>query len=289
MTTPTSSSSVFVPPIRWGVRNILFVLLAYGWTFFLCVALLWVLVLPRRIATAFITLFYVRGIDLLERVVLGVNWRITGKENLPPEAALIAMKHQSQWETLKLPLLFRDPVVVLKIELLRLPFWGWYAWKQDAIGVDRSKRAKAIPGMVAAAKARMSDARDIVIFPQGTRVPVGTDAPYKPGLRYLYQALECPVVPVAINSGCFVNKWGIMRQRGTIDVVILPPIPPHLPPKEMMQRLETILETTSNALAHQTLSGSATGTNGTIGLCSSTVCNTIDDVVGPYTDKANNA
>lgn len=244
---------VSLAPMRWNARNIAFVVLAYGWTALMCLALLWILLLPRKAAYAIARIAYMRVIDGLEKVLLGVSWRVQGWENLPPAPALIAMKHESQWETLKLPMIFRDPTIVLKIELLSIPLWGWYARKMGLIAIDRSKRAKAVPDMIASAKARFAEKRDIVIFPQGTRVPVGEKRPYKPGIRYLYEGLACPVVPVAINSGCFVTRQGLMRRTGIIDVVILPPIMPGLDGDAMMHQLEKVLEQESARLTDQSL------------------------------------
>ena len=241
-------------PVRPTLRNIVFAALVYPWTFFCCIFLLWTLLLPRELATKIIVGCYMGGIDWLERHILGLRYVVTGLENLPDEPALIAMKHQSQWETLKLPLIFRNPTIVMKIELLSIPLWGWYPNKMGCIPVDRSKRAQAIPGMVEAARQKLAEKRDIVIFPQGTRIPVGENRPYKPGIKYLYSGLGCPVVPVAINSGCFVNKHGMMRKTGIIDVVILPPIPVGMEPDAMMKQLETVLETESDRLADQALS-----------------------------------
>jgi len=243
-----------VAPVRLTPHNIIFGLLVYPWTALMCVGLLWVMVLPDKLARKVIVNSYKRGIDWLERHVLGIRYVVRGLENLPAEPALIAMKHQSQWETLKLALIFRDPTIVLKIELLSIPIWGWYARKMGCIAIDRSKRAQAIPGMVASAREKIAEKRDIVIFPQGTRVPVGEKRPYKPGIKYLYSGLNYPVVPVAINSGCYMNKHGFMRQKGVIDVTILPAIPAGQDADQMMVQLETILETESDRLADQALS-----------------------------------
>src|SRR5262245_55038415 len=47
-----------------------------------------------------------RHVIRLARVVLGIDWRVEGRENLPPQPAVILSKHQSAWETLAFQLIF---------------------------------------------------------------------------------------------------------------------------------------------------------------------------------------
>ena len=78
----------------------------------------------------------------LDRRLLHLDYEIVGA--LPRTGpALIAMKHQSTWETLKLHLIFDRPAIVLKQELLGIPLWGRFAATLDMIPIDRSARAAA--------------------------------------------------------------------------------------------------------------------------------------------------
>ena len=117
------------------------------------------------------------------------------------------------------------------------------------IPIDRNTGSKAVRVMVDAAKTAAAAARPIVIFPQGTRVAPGTEAPYLPGIAALYRQLGIPVVPVALNSGVFWPRGSIQRKPGTIVLEYLPVIEPGLTRKDFMARLETAIETASTRLA----------------------------------------
>jgi 1-acyl-sn-glycerol-3-phosphate acyltransferase len=205
------------------------------------------LVSRRAMMAAVLT--YMRFLRWTERWILGLDYRVLGREHVPGGPCIVAAKHQSTWETMKLHLLLDDPAVVLKSELSKIPLWGWYARRAGMIAVERGAGARAINGMVRDAKERVAEGRPIVIFPQGTRVPPGEWRPYRSGVGALYTALDLPVVPMALNSGVFWGRRAASKRGGTVTVEFLPPIPPGLPQAEMMERLERELETASDRLS----------------------------------------
>jgi 1-acyl-sn-glycerol-3-phosphate acyltransferase len=230
------------------LRSALFNLLFFGWTTLCCFGLLPALFLPHRATMAWIFV-WLRGVHWLEKIVLGIDYRVVGRENLPDGACIVAAKHQSAWETLKLHLLLPDPAIVLKSELLKVPVWGKYLLKTGMIPVDRGAGSKAVRAMIDHAKVRVAEGRPIAIFPQGTRTAPGTWRPYRIGVGALYEGLSVPVVPMALNSGVFWGRRAFRKRPGTITVEFLPPIPPGLPREEMMRRLEDELETASERLS----------------------------------------
>jgi 1-acyl-sn-glycerol-3-phosphate acyltransferase len=167
---------------------------------------------------------------------------------VPPKCSfIVAAKHQSAWETMKLHLLFPpDPAVVLKKELLRIPIWGSFAKKLELIAIDRAAKGEARTMMLTGATEAIEAGRPIVIFPQGTRVPVGKPHKYRYGVANLYEQLNLPVLPMALNSGVFWPKSLFRKRGGTVTVEFLPLIPPGLQAAELMERLEDGLETASN-------------------------------------------
>jgi 1-acyl-sn-glycerol-3-phosphate acyltransferase len=226
--------------------------LAFNFAFYLWMAILGtvslpILLLPRRYAWA-VGRLYVRHVMTLLRVLVGLDYRILGAEHLPPGPAILAMKHQSAWDTLILPLLVPDPAVVLKRELLLLPFYGWYALKLGMIAIDRGAGARALKQIVARARAALAAGRTIVIFPQGTRTPPGGTHPYQPGLAALYLQTGVPVVPVALNSGLFWPRRSFRRHPGTITLEVLPPIAPGLDRATFQARVERAIETATRRL-----------------------------------------
>ncbi|HET8727342.1 MAG TPA: lysophospholipid acyltransferase family protein [Alphaproteobacteria bacterium] len=229
------------------LRSHVFNAVFFVWTAICCIGLLWMLLLPKRGFLAVIR-WYLRSLAFFERGIIGLDYRVVGREHVPAGACIIAAKHQSTWETMKLHLLFDDPSVVLKRELMWLPVWGWYAAKADLIPVNRGGRSKAIASMVRGARRMVRQHRPIVIFPQGTRVAAGVYAPYRIGIAALYDALDVPVVPMALNSGVFWPRRSHLKRPGTITVEFLEPIPPGLPREEFLLRLEHVLERASDRL-----------------------------------------
>lgn len=230
-----------------ALRSLLFNAFFYGWTALCVIAGLPLLLGPRR------------GIYVLGRVwahpilaalgvLCGLKHQVRGLENLPEGAVLIAAKHQSAWETIIFSILLWDHSFVLKRELLRIPLFGLYLSRAGLIPVDRRGGAKALRQMVAAAKQVVAAGRPIVIFPEGTRVAPEQHRPYHPGVAALYGQLDIPVVPVALNSGLFWRRKSFWKQPGTITLEFLPPIPPGLPRKDFLARLEQAIEGRSRAL-----------------------------------------
>jgi len=178
------------------------------------------------------------------RVFAGIDWRIVGTP--PKGAALVAAKHMSMWDTLALWLALDEPGIVLKRELLFIPFYGWYLGKAAAIPIDRSAKASALRGMMKAAEAVAGAGRPILIFPEGTRKKPGAPPDYKPGVAGLYAGLGLPCVPVALDSGAY---WtGFLKKPGTITLQFLEPIPPGLKRSAFMPILEERIETATAKL-----------------------------------------
>lgn len=185
-------------------------------------------------------------------LVVGLDYEVRGRENIPATPALFAIKHQSAWDTLAVASLLPQPVVVLKRELFWIPFYGWYARRAGMIAIDRKAGASALRRMVREARAALAKGRPLVIFPQGTRtLPLsqgGKPAPYQPGVAALYAELDVPVVPVALNSGLFWSRRAFRKSPGTIIVEFLPPIPPGLAKRAFLSELETAIEAATNRL-----------------------------------------
>lgn len=230
-----------------AIRSTLFVIWMYGLMLVMGVIFLPSLLGPRAWARGVFTAW--RGIIFGGlRVIGGVTWELRGIENLPHGGALVACKHQSMFDTLAPWTFLDDPAIILKKELKWLPIFGWWAQKLENIAVDRSAAAKALRGMTRQARQRAAQGREILIFPEGTRVPVGETLAFKPGVAALYSAMDAPCVPVALNSGLIWKSFGLLKRPGRIIVEILEPIPPGLDRKDFMARLKTAIDTRTEAL-----------------------------------------
>jgi 1-acyl-sn-glycerol-3-phosphate acyltransferase len=224
------------------LRSALYAVAFYVTTIGMLVAGAWLLLGPRAWAMAGLKL-HARLCLWWLRVICGTGIEVRGREHIPPGACLVVAKHQSAWDTFALVPLFDDPAIVLKDELKWIPFYGWFILKFDHILVKRERAAIALRNMVGAAKVRAEAGRQILIFPEGTRMAPGAPPDYKPGYIALYDALGVPLVPLALNSGVFWPRRDWRRHPGTIVVSILPPIPPGQPRAEVRREVEAAIET----------------------------------------------
>jgi 1-acyl-sn-glycerol-3-phosphate acyltransferase len=240
------------------VRSLLFNIYFFALTAFGLFTYWILLPLPRGRLQDAVRLWQRLGFSGL-KVLCGLDWEVRGRERMPKGAAVFASKHQSAWDTMVFYALLADPVYVLKKELLRLPFWGWYAKKTRQIVVDRRAGLRALKDVAAQATECLAENRQVVIFPQGTRVPPGAHRPYQPGIFAIAQAAggiaraerttEAPVLPVALNSGLFWGRRSFLKHPGTITVEILEPMPTGLARKPYMAELEKRIEQASDRLA----------------------------------------
>jgi 1-acyl-sn-glycerol-3-phosphate acyltransferase len=228
-------------------RSLLFNLLFYVTTTLFVVLGSPLLFAPRRWAMAALAVHGRFELWLL-RVIAGIKLEVRGAEKLPEGACLVAAKHQSAWETFGLIPLFRDPALLMKRELFWIPFHGWFSRKFEMIPVDRDKGPAALRRMVREAKLRAEQGREIIIFPEGTRGAPGPPPDYKTGVVLLYETLQIPCVPLALNSGAFWPRRSLSLRPGTIVVEFLDPIPPGLPKAEFLKRLIQSIETASAGL-----------------------------------------
>lgn len=187
------------------------------------------------------------------KVIVGTRMEVRGHERLPQGALLVASKHQSAWDTFALIPLFRDPAMVMKVELFRIPLYGWFSRKFEMIGVDRGRGPSALRSLLRQAKTAAAAGREILIFPEGTRRAPGAPPDYKPGIVPLYEGLGVPCVPVALNSGLFWPRRSLRRHPGTIVVEILEPIPPGLPRQRFLEELKVRIETATTRLVAEAL------------------------------------
>jgi 1-acyl-sn-glycerol-3-phosphate acyltransferase len=171
--------------------------------------------------------------------VLGI--RVVIKGEIPQHAVIVASKHQSAFETIATLYLWKNPAVVLKAELMRIPFWGYIARRHGAIPVERDASTKAMRTMMRAAEAAIAEDRPIVIFPEGSRFPPGETPPLKPGVAGIYKLLKLPVIPVALDSGNVWPRRRFVKRPGTITLHFGELIPAGLDRRELEARLHAAI------------------------------------------------
>lgn len=154
------------------------------------------------------------------RWICGVHFEVEGREKIPDEPCVILCKHQSAWETLALQAVFPPQVWVLKRELLWIPFFGWGLASLNPIAIDRKAGRKALEQVIEQGKQRLKNGAWVVVFPEGTRMPIGTMGRFGVGGARLALTADVPILPVAHNAaGCW-PKRGFIKQPGVIKMVI---------------------------------------------------------------------
>jgi 1-acyl-sn-glycerol-3-phosphate acyltransferase len=160
----------------------------------------------------------------LARALCGIRWSVEGREHLPAAPSVILAKHQSAWETLAFQEIFPPQVLVLKRELLWIPFFGWGLALMSPIAIDRARGRAALRDIARRGRERLAQGFWVVIFPEGTRVRVGERRAYQQGGAWLAAQCGVPVVPVAHNAGRLWPRNAFLKRPGTVTVRIGPPI-----------------------------------------------------------------
>lgn len=243
------------------IRSTLFNILFYGLTALACVFCLPGLLLKDR-GLYMIVHSFVNTVYFLEKYVLGLDYEVRGIEHLPESGSyVVAAKHQSPYETMKLHRLFKRPAIVLKKELLSIPLWGKFLSRVEPIAIDRSQGKSAMNQIIEGAEAIKDDGRAIVIFPQGTRVyPWQTtkDKPYRAGVARIHINTGMPIIPLSMNSGIFWPRKSWLKQPGKVIFEFHEALAPSQSVEDIMAELEKIVETHSKTLENEAIDKNAT-------------------------------
>ena len=172
------------------------------------------------------------------RAICGITWRVEGLEHLPQEGpALLASMHQSAFDTMVWVLLAPRFAYVVKQELMRVPVFGAVMRQAGMIAVDRRGGPGALRTLLRDADRALAGRRQVVIFPEGTRVPPGERVKLQPGVAALAARMRLPVIPVLTDSGEHWGRRAFRKQPGTIRVVLLPPLSAALKREELLATL----------------------------------------------------
>lgn len=179
----------------------------------------------------------------LSRHLLGIDYEVHGREHIPAAPCVVLSKHQSAWETIVLQMIFPWTLFVWKKELKMLPFFGWALAATPMISVDRGAGKEALRQLVEQGRLRLGQGYWVIIFPEGTRTPVGMHRRYKVGGAHLAVETGVPLVPVALNAGEFWSRRAFIKYPGTVTVSIGPAIDPAgLSAEDVSARAEAWME-----------------------------------------------
>jgi 1-acyl-sn-glycerol-3-phosphate acyltransferase len=221
------------------LRSLLFNLFLYTGIVFVFLIALPTLFLPAKFTLLF-GKFLGYYVIVILRVFLNTKVEVKGINNIPKnEKYFFASAHQSMFETFALQAVLDYPVFILKKELLKIPIFGLYLKKIKSIEIARNVTTKDnLNFFVKVAGIIKNENRPLLIFPQGTRVKIGDEVPFKKGVGRIYEALNISCIPIALNSGSVWPKKGIIKYPGKITISLLEPIKTGLNKEEFIRHLE---------------------------------------------------
>lgn len=224
------------------IRSTLANIFVYGCLLFGCVVSSLMGLFSRKSTVYFWNYFMIPVTMFFLRLFAGLKIEIRGKEFMKQEGVIYASKHESALETYCMSMFIKKAVFILKKELTYIPIFGWAQHFYGMIPVNRAAGGSAMKGMMKEAKDRMSKGRPIIIFPEGTRCKPGTTKGYKPGLLFIAEQLDAPVIPVALTTGLFWAKNSFLRYPGTAVIEFMEPMKVGADKKAFMAELEKRIE-----------------------------------------------
>lgn len=193
--------------------------------------------------------WYAKRIFDVLRVTCRLDYRVEGLENIPDEPHVAYWKHSSAWETFGQFLVGPPKVIVLKHELIYIPFVGSGLRLLRSIDVKRGAGASAVNQVVGQGRSRLAEGLSVLIFPEGTRVAAGETRNYGVSGALLATRAKCKIVPVAHNAGYYWPRRGLIKKPGTVHVVVGPPIDAaDREPREINEEAQAWIESTITRL-----------------------------------------
>ena len=226
------------------IRSLIFNIFLYFGLVAIFIFAIPTLILPSKY-TIFFGRLSAKYIVVILRLILNTKVIFHGVENLKKEENFfVASAHQSMFETFALQIPLDGPIFILKKELLNIPLFGWYLRKIGAIAIVRETTTKENLNFFDKVKEKVEkNKRPLLIFPQGTRVKIDERPPFKKGVGRIYNVLNLPCVPVALNTGKVWPKNSFMKFSGNIHISFLDPIMPGKNNDEFTKEIENKIYT----------------------------------------------
>ena len=205
---------------------------------------IFILAIPTLILPDKFTLFFgklsARYIIFLLKIILNTKVIFHGLENLKKvDYFFVASAHQSMFETFALQIPLDSPIFILKKELLKIPLFGQYLKKIGSIEIIRETTTKENLNFFDKIKNKIeAQKRPLLIFPQGTRVKFDEQPPFKKGVGRIYNSLNLPCIPVALNTGKVWPKNSFIKYSGDIHISFLEPIMPGKEKNDFVKEIE---------------------------------------------------
>ena len=221
------------------IKSLIFNIFLYTGLILIFILAIPTLFLPNKF-TLYFGRFSANYIVIILRLFLNTKVIFHGLENLKKvDKFFVASAHQSMFETFILQIPLDGPIFILKKELLSIPLFGWYLKKIGSIPIIRETTTKENLNFFDKIKNTIyKENRPLLIFPQGTRIKFGEETAFKKGVGKIYNSLNLPCVPVALNSGKIWPKNSFLKYDGDINISFLEPIMPGKNKDEFIKELE---------------------------------------------------
>ena len=158
------------------------------------------------------------------KVTCNITVKVSGNTIALTEPCVIVANHQSPWETFFFQRRFFPLSTILKKELLNIPFFGW-GWRLlQPMAINRSQPVQALKQIQKMSLERLSSGKNVLIFPEGTRMPIDTIGTYKRSAADIAKQAGVPLIPIAHNSGAHWLNKKIIKLPGVIHVIIGDPV-----------------------------------------------------------------
>lgn len=181
-----------------------------------------------------------RGFDFCTQKFAGIKYKIINKGNILKGPAIYVIRHESTWETLVMIHFFKEPVFILKKELLDIPLFGSLSKAAKVIAIDRAEGVKSLIKITKNAEEMLDAGHPVILFPEGTRVATGEHVPIKRGISMFYKKTQYPIIPIIHNAGFFWPRRGFTKKAGEVTIKVLEPIKKGLSTDEFMDTLNQI-------------------------------------------------
>ena len=220
------------------IRSLIFNILIYSGIIIVCFVGLPFLLLPNiflRKLSSILGWYFI----FLTKFILNTSVNIVGSEKLKKsQKFFIASVHQSMFETFVYNHIIPNGFFVLKKELMNIPIFGLYLKKLKCIPVQRGKISKENLNFPDQILKNISSGNTLIIFPQGTRVPINENVPLKKGVKRIYENLKIGCLPIKLDTGKVWPKNSFLKYPGEINFIFKDFIEPDLPGDEFIKRVE---------------------------------------------------
>lgn len=227
------------------IRSFIFNFFYVFWTLIVGIIFAPIIFFSPKIIIFVVGKIWARGLYFFLKLFCNLRLQLLGAENIPTRPAIFASKHQSALETFMYHILLKNPVFVLKKELLSIPVFGFYLKKMGMIAIDRDGGIKSLKLLLNEVKEKIENGYSIIIFPEGTRTIPGEKVAYNSGITAIFNLKIAQIIPVALNTGCFWPKNSFYKKSGKFSIQFLAKMDMQIDKKEFISVLQDKIETSS--------------------------------------------